>query len=178
MDTHTKLTRPQSEEIFRHYFLTECYQGPQKMWHHKCGTLIRMHQASLSIHREPLDRCPGPGVVAAGGTAETQAIPYCSRCEKIPQDTGCIHEPPGETVLVEVDSSKETPILVWKFKDAPERLQKLSPHGGDKGWLALFPPAFAKSGAPDWVESRGFAAKETSTHEIEGGFFVVIGCHS
>lgn len=178
MDTHTKLTRPQSEEIFRQYFLTECYQGPQKMWRHKCGTLIRMHTASISIHKCPPDKCPGPDIVAAGGTMEVQQIPYCDRCENVPGNIGCLHEPDLPPAQIEVGSTKAPPILVWKFEDAPERLQKLSPHGGNEGWLALFPPTLTQSGAPDWVESRGFTAKETSTHEVEGGFFVVIGCDS
>ncbi len=179
MDTHTKLTRPQSEEIFRQYFLTECYQGPQKMWHHKCGTPIRMHPVSISLHSGTVESCPGPGVVPAGGSMEPQKVPYCNRCEKVPQETGCLHEPADATILVEVDSTKAPPILVWKFQEAPENFQKLSPHGGDEEWLALVPPTYEKTGALGWIlENTSLAICNLSMHRIKGGFLVAIGKHS
>ncbi len=181
METHTKLTRQQSEEIFRQYFLTECYQGPQKLWHHKCGTLIRMHQASLSIHREPLDQCPGLGVVRAPDTAETHAIPYCSRCETVPKDTGCLHDLGPPAVAFDIIAPQieiGPPILVWRFAEAPEEYQKRSPHGGDEDWLALVPPHIVIQGIPDWLESPGFGVMKTSLHALHPGFVIVIGVHS
>lgn len=180
MNTHNKLTRPQSEEIFRQYFLTECYQGPQKMWRHKCGTPIRMRPASISIHQCPPDKCPGPDIVAADGTMEVQQIPYCDRCEEVPQNIGCLHETPDATLTVEIDLSKAPPILVWRFQEAPEEYRKLSPHGGDEDWLALIPPSVRehKDGFPDWLETPAFGVHSTSVHEVPGGFWIVIGAHS
>jgi len=72
-----------------------------------------------------------------------------------------------------------TPILVWRFEDAPETLRKLSTHGGDEDWLILFPPGYDPAettwGDPehcvlgDWCNSR---------HTLPGGGTVVIAAHS
>ncbi len=186
METHTKLTRPQSEEIFRQYFLTECYQGTQKMWHHKCGTLIRMHTASISLHKGPPESCPGPGVVSAGGETELQQVPYCARCEKVPHNEGCLHVSQGETIQsFEVDSTKAPPILVWRFADAPEEYRKPFLDGAKRSggkavyveddWLALVPPSFlSETGLPNWAESvfRGHTRRISPLPE---GFLLVVG---
>lgn len=51
-------------------------------------------------------------------------------------------------------------IIVWRFRDAPEFLKKLSDNGGDEDWLALVPESYRdKDGFLsyiNWVESSGF----------------------
>lgn len=70
-------------------------------------------------------------------------------------------------------------IIVWKFYDAPEELQKLSNNGGDKDWLVELPPGYEEYGTPSWIESMD-SCREPShyPHPTKAGWKVIIGAHA
>jgi hypothetical protein len=41
-------------------------------------------------------------------------------------------------------------IKVWRFQDAPQRLRKLSRHGGDEDWIILVPKDFDDRRIAPW----------------------------
>jgi len=67
------------------------------------------------------------------------------------------------------------PILVWRFEDAPEELQRLSPHGGDEDWVAVLPPGV---GWPAWAEIGAFGSKDVTAEILPDGRLVLIGAHA
>jgi len=68
-----------------------------------------------------------------------------------------------------------TPIMVWRFRDAPEVLRRLSTSGGDEGWLALLPD----DNVPLWCDGGGsFGICNTEIHRLADGRVVAIGCHT
>jgi hypothetical protein len=69
-------------------------------------------------------------------------------------------------------------IYVWHWKDAPQKLKELSPHGGDEDWLALCPPDYRWP--PPWMdEGTAFGRCSVSEHKIPGeGWVVRIGAHA
>ena len=72
------------------------------------------------------------------------------------------------------------PILVWKFKEAPEHYRKLSTHGGDEDWLAFIPDEYIHKYGFDvfWAEEgSSFGCCRVSETEINGGV-VLIGAHA
>lgn len=69
------------------------------------------------------------------------------------------------------------PIRIWRYEDAPEDLQALSPHGGDEDWLALVPSYLSRAWIP-WLEEPHFACCSVSRHELPGGAILVIGAHA
>lgn len=73
---------------------------------------------------------------------------------------------------------KTAPIMVWRFEEAPQELQALSPHGGDEDWLAIVPKFMADAWIP-WLDSgSSFGVCDVSQHELEDGSIVFIGAHS
>ena len=69
------------------------------------------------------------------------------------------------------------PIQVWRFKDAPESLRRLSEHGGGEDWLALIPAALAETNI-GWMNGPAFdAGGEPSRHVLDDGSVVVIATH-
>lgn len=174
METPNKLTRPELQAKMDTFFHVNCHQGPQKVWRHNCGTALELHHVSLSIHNTPPDQeCGGSGRV------EIHILPYCPACEPELKESGCLHDLGAQSTPAFFIGGAGAPILVWRFDEAPEEYQKLSPHGGDEDWLALIPPAYEKAGAPDWIiENSAFAICHLSMHRLSGGFMVAIGTHS
>lgn len=71
------------------------------------------------------------------------------------------------------------PIQVWRFTEAPEHLQKLSPHGGDEDWVALFPDREQTSDFRGWWgPGSNFGRCRVSVHDLPDGTRVLIGAHS
>lgn len=70
-------------------------------------------------------------------------------------------------------------IRVWAWKDAPEELRKLSPHGGDEDWLALLPPKHAGEWI-GWMDggSFGWAGVTSHSHPELPGYEIRIGAHA
>jgi hypothetical protein len=67
-------------------------------------------------------------------------------------------------------------IKVWRFHDAPQEYQDLSPHGGDEDWLAVLPKGVEQ---PMWAESgTSFGCCDVSVHELPTGETVLIGAHA
>ncbi len=74
----------------------------------------------------------------------------------------------------------KTPILVWRFHDAPERLRALSEHGGDEDWLAEV-PSYLVGVDISWMESGsrfGVCDVSEHPHPYIDGWVVRIGAHS
>lgn len=70
-----------------------------------------------------------------------------------------------------------TPIVVWRFDDAPKEYQGLSPHGGDEDWLALVPSCMSGE-IIGWLEPGSmFGRCDVSQHKVEAGT-VFIGAHA
>lgn len=71
------------------------------------------------------------------------------------------------------------PIRVWRFTDAPEHLQKLSPHGGDEDWIALFPdPDQVRDPGGWWGPGSNFGRCRVSVHDLGYRIRVLIGAHA
>lgn len=71
----------------------------------------------------------------------------------------------------------ENIIKVWKFEDAPKEYRDLSTNGGDEGWIAFVPAAFAEDWI-GWLESgSSFGCFCVDEHKVEGGV-IRIGCHA
>lgn len=71
-------------------------------------------------------------------------------------------------------------IRVWAFEDAPQYLQKLSPHGGDEDWLALVPMRLMRKYpcGISWLEAgTQFGCCDVSKKRV-GDHYVFIGAHS
>ena len=80
--------------------------------------------------------------------------------------------------LSEMDGGAATPIMVWKFSEAPLELRKLSSHGGDEDWLAILPASMKDDWIP-WMESgSSFGCCDVSEHVLEDGRVVRIGAHA
>lgn len=69
-------------------------------------------------------------------------------------------------------------IKVWRFYDAPRRLQELSTSGGDEDWLALVPASYPHHIA--WLEeyNNGFGICDTEHVPLDDGRAIYIGSHS
>ena len=72
---------------------------------------------------------------------------------------------------------EHAPILVWRFQDAPMKLQGLSRHGGDEDWLAVVPP-YLKDAWIGWLDTGPFGCCSVSQHDQEDGSVVHIGAHA
>lgn len=73
---------------------------------------------------------------------------------------------------------KRSPILMWRFEDAPTEYQARSPHGGDEDWVVYVPSHYLDEWMP-WLEEGlgSIGVCSISKHETEGGM-VFIGAHS
>jgi len=69
-----------------------------------------------------------------------------------------------------------TPILVWKFYEAPKEFQALSKHGGDEDYLAYVPDGANYNYIP-WLEEGSFGVCDIHSTKVEGGT-VYIGAHA
>lgn len=72
----------------------------------------------------------------------------------------------------------KNPILVWRFEDAPEQYQKLSPHGGDEDWIAVIPPDVTDAYIAWMDEGTPFGCCDVEEIKLEGGIRVRIGAHA
>ncbi len=71
------------------------------------------------------------------------------------------------------------PIKVWRFHEAPEEYQALSPHGGDEDWVALIPTSSNPNDYYPWMEKGSpFGVCDVSEHELPDGSVIRIGAHS
>ena len=69
-------------------------------------------------------------------------------------------------------------IQVWRFQDAPERLQRLSNNGGDEDWLALIPVSLRDEWI-SWLEEGGpFGCCDVQSVDMPDGSLVKIGSHA
>lgn len=75
---------------------------------------------------------------------------------------------------------KREPIRVWRFEDAPEKLQSLSEHGGDEDWLAEIPPCLTRERIAWTRVGSDFGVCDVSehTHPTKRGWLVKIGAHA
>jgi hypothetical protein len=70
-------------------------------------------------------------------------------------------------------------IRVYSFREAPNDLRALSPHGGDEDWLAVVPPDYSKRHYISWLQPGSpFGVCNVSEHELIDGTFVYIGAHA
>ena len=70
------------------------------------------------------------------------------------------------------------PIRVWRFYEAPQEWQDLSPHGGDEDWLAHVPERMADQYI-GWMEDGSrFGCHFVSEHRLEDGSVIRIGAHA
>lgn len=82
--------------------------------------------------------------------------------------------------------TEKSPILLWRFEDAPDELQKLSTNGGDEDWLAEIPPSYFKDKDCDYfgplpvygLYNTGHQDPEEVPHPFKEGWKVRIGSHS
>ena len=75
--------------------------------------------------------------------------------------------------------NESTPILVWRFEDAPKALRELSNNGGDEDWVALVPVFLADADTYiGWIEGSGFGCCDVEQHKLEDGSIVYIGAHA
>lgn len=71
-------------------------------------------------------------------------------------------------------------IRVWSWRNAPDELKALSPHGGDEDWVGLIPPCYAGEYIPWMEDGSRFGVCDVSVHEHPElpGFEVRIGAHA
>ena len=80
--------------------------------------------------------------------------------------------------------NEKSPILLWRFEDAPKALQKLSTNGVDEDWLAEIPPyliGLDNYGLPLLVSglyNTGHQDPEEVPHPFKEGWKVRIGSHA
>lgn len=74
--------------------------------------------------------------------------------------------------------SDERLIKVWRFRDAPDELRALSPHGGDEDWLALVPPSLVDVWIPWLSDSGPFGVCDISKKLLPDGNTLYIGAHA
>ena len=70
------------------------------------------------------------------------------------------------------------PILVWRFRQAPEEYKALSGHGGDEDYLALVPASMAGSYPDLFSAGSWFGRCDVSEHLLPDGRLVLIGAHA
>ena len=65
-------------------------------------------------------------------------------------------------------------IKVWPFKQAPNKYQDLSQHGGDEDWLAFVPGEIWENceGYIPWIDKLGCC--EVSEHPVKGGIVFIV----
>ncbi len=71
----------------------------------------------------------------------------------------------------------ERVIMVWRFKDAPEVLRKLSTSGGHEDWLALVPECM-RGEYISWLEGLPFGICDIQRAKLPDGRTVFIGTHA
>jgi hypothetical protein len=91
------------------------------------------------------------------------------------------------------ESKGSKAIVIWKFKDAPKKYQKLSGNGGDEDWLAIIPKNLWKKyekedhypdegkfyyEIPYFIDNDSFGCFNREFHELDKNYLVVIGSHS
>jgi hypothetical protein len=65
----------------------------------KCESVLELKEAHVSIHFIELSECTGAGRVSKF------FIPYCPRCEPVPDTYGCLHIPMPAPKLPQIDLS-------------------------------------------------------------------------
>lgn len=65
---------------------------------HSVGGFVLAH---VSIHHAEFERCAGEGFVWP------LHIPYCPRCEALPEDRGCLHLTPAQLMRYKLSRSSE-----------------------------------------------------------------------
>ena len=71
-----------------------------------------------------------------------------------------------------------SPILVWRFHQAPEEIKDLANQGGDEDWIALVPPDMAEAWLP-WAETGSpFGVCEVAEIKLADGGKILVGTHS
>lgn len=80
-----------------------------------------------------------------------------------------------------LESKKDGCILVWAWREAPERYRVLSTNGGDEDWVAFVPcsdDAREVDVRPSWAyEGSQFGRCSVDAHRVNGGF-IFIGAHA
>lgn len=79
-----------------------------------------------------------------------------------------------------MSEDKPNAIIIWRFEDAPEHLQRLSGNGGDEDWLLLFPHGMTEQNMPgdiDMMVDR-LARCAADYYTAQDGRLVAITCHA
>ncbi len=84
--------------------------------------------------------------------------------------------PKGPIPQNRMDNSRA--IRVWRWRDAPEDLRLLSPHGGDEDWVALIPSVLEDKWVPWAEDGTAFGCCSVSEHTLPDGSVVRIGAHA
>lgn len=110
--------------------------------------------------------------------------------DKIPEyhtqtfNRGCVFTNNYNLIKEVMQISKKHPIMLWRFEEAPDELQKLSTNGGDEDWLAEIPPAYFKDcdyfgPLPVYgLYNTGHEDPEEVPHPFKEGWKVRIGSHA
>jgi len=69
-------------------------------------------------------------------------------------------------------------IRVWRFKDAPKSLQRLSTHGGDEDWIAVIPKGVTPPNMAWSFDSMPSGTAGIQRCEFEDGRVILIGAHA
>lgn len=69
-----------------------------------------------------------------------------------------------------------TPILVWRFHEAPKAFQALSTNGGDEDWVVFVPLTLGPVEYMNWLYYID-SCQEPQRHEVPHGT-VFIGSHA
>lgn len=87
MKTPVRLSLEEFTVQYEHFFRFNCRDRVTHIECSKCLTRIAVLPVSLQIHNAHAAGCAGTG------HPWKVSIPYCPRCEKAPELSGCLHLP-------------------------------------------------------------------------------------
>lgn len=83
-----------------------------------------------------------------------------------------------DAAIAALTSEDATSYRVWGWRDAPDKLRRLSHHGGDEDWVAVCGPEVSDDD-PAWaMGGSAFGCCDVQRVDLAGGLVVLIGAHA
>jgi len=127
----------------------------------------------------PCKRCRGTGTISVkhGTTYITDDADEIANAYRNESCTQC----KGLKLLLGSPSDESRLIKLWRYEDAPEEYQNLSPHGGDEDWLMYVPSLMVKEYGVEielLVDRGRLGVSDLYCHILRDGSRVYVGAHA